>query len=358
MVSEVFLFFTLCLILTHLSCGLLGYSIYKLVKHSKRKVPFEAILQKMPQGILVFDPEFWLSYKNSQIDQLFPHFDIQKFQYAHLKQFASQEHQQSKCIKILENDFLVQRIKLDGWVILAFELSEQKKIHQIGKDFVANASHELRTPITIIKGFAETLKDLPEISDAMLNDFTDKILRSCHRMDNLVKNLLLLADLDHSKRINPRDSDLIGLIESVSYTLVALHPDVCIETLTSHSEIMLSFDPDMLEQAILNLLENAVKYSAKPASITMVVEKKQEGVTLKIQDKGFGISEEHLPYIFQRFYRVNQDRSRKLGGAGLGLSIVQAIIEKHGATIKASSKLAEGTTFEIFFKEKMTDIRI
>lgn len=301
----------------------------------------------MPQALMVFDQELNCVFRNLATFSIFKE-NIDQI-LINLKPFILQTAISKGSSKIADNEFLLEKWIEGDLTVIAFELSEQKKIHQVGKDFVANASHELRTPITIIKGFAETMKDLPEISDVMLSDITDKILRSCHRMDNLVKNLLLLADLDHVKRINKRPSDLLSLVESVSYTLLSLHPNSIIETLSSHDEIYLDIDPDMLEQAFLNLLENSVKYSKNPAQITIIIEKKDSQVSMKIKDNGVGIAEEHLPYIFHRFYRVNQDRSRKLGGAGLGLSIVQAIIEKHDGDISVESKIDEGTTFEIKF---------
>ena len=312
-------------------------------------VPYKQILTKIPQPIMVVDGNDNLVFKNQALIQLEDVLRISVIDSIILKQFIAQDSILKTCLQFSGQEILVEKWLEKKYIMIAFELSEQKKIYQIGKDFVANASHELRTPITIIKGFAETLQDLPSISDSMLNDFTSKILRSCQRMDSLVKNLLLLADLDHSKRIQRRSCDILGLIESVNYTVLGLHPEIWIETFTSHEEIEFPLDPDMLEQALINLLENAVKYSHKPAKITIIVEKKEKEIILKIQDRGIGISKEHLPYVFNRFYRVNQDRSRKLGGAGLGLSIVKAIIEKHHGQICVYSQPEEGTTFEIVF---------
>lgn len=337
-------------VITQMACFCGIYFYWNFVKN-KQIVPYTKILEKIPQGIIILDSALNLFFVNECIKKIFLPMELSDDFLEQLKQKAKEEGLKQSLLKIGLVDYHVQKWKEEGFTIFAFELSEQKKIHQVGKDFVANASHELRTPITIIKGFAETIKDLPQISDVMLHDFTDKILRSCQRMDSLVKNLLLLADLDHSKRMSFRESDLLALMESVSFTILSIHPETCIEILTSDEDITLSFDPDMLEQAFLNLLENAVKYSPKSAEITIIVEKKLEEIVVKIQDKGVGIPEEHLPYIFQRFYRVNQDRSRKLGGAGLGLSIVQAIIEKHQGKIKAQSKIQEGTTFEIVFEK-------
>ena len=234
-------------------------------------------------------------------------------------------------------------------VTLRSSLRQYQK-HQLGKDFVANASHELRTPITIIKGFAETIHDLPEISNAMLQDFTGKIIRNCQRMDNLVKNLLILADLDSLPMVRFQECDVVALIDNCSHTLLALHPEVSIEALQNREIITIPADPDLLELAFMNLLENGVKYSKGAPLITITIEDFPEEVRLTIADRGMGIVKEDLDRIFERFYTVNKAHSRKLGGAGLGLSIVKAIITKHEGSICVNSGEG-GTEFCMAFQK-------
>ncbi|WP_194848364.1 ATP-binding protein [Candidatus Neptunochlamydia vexilliferae] len=228
----------------------------------------------------------------------------------------------------------------------------QKK--QLGKDFVANASHELRTPITIIKGFAETIYDLPEISSGMLTEFTEKIVRNCQRMDSLVKNLLTLADLDYLPRAKLQECDLVALIDSCSQTLLSLHPEIQIESLHNEEVIIIHGDPDLLELAIMNLLENGVKYSEQAAKITITIEDGSDAVKLTIADQGIGIPEGDLDKIFERFFTVDKAHSRRMGGAGLGLSIVDVIISKHQAKIDVTSTWEKGTTFTLTFQKVST----
>lgn len=228
---------------------------------------------------------------------------------------------------------------------------EHYQKEQLGRDFVANASHELRTPITIIKGFAETINDLPEISEGMLMDFTEKIMRSCERMEGLVKNLLTLADLDYLPKAKMQECDLVGLIESCSQTLLSVYPNIQIEALHNKEEIIVDGDPDLLELAVMNLLENAVKYSHQESKIVVTIEDLEGAVTLKIRDEGIGISKEDLESIFERFYTINKSHSRQMGGAGLGLSIVKTILSKHDANIDVSSLVGHGTTFTLTFQK-------
>jgi len=185
----------------------------------------------------------------------------------------------------------------------------------------------------------------------MLEDFTEKIVRNCQRMDNLVKNLLTLADLDYLPTVRLQECDLVALVDNCSHTLLALHPKVSIEALQSKEVIMIPADPDLFELALMNLLENAVKYSESPACITITIEDFPEQVRLTIADKGRGIAEHDLDSIFDRFYTVDKAHSRKLGGAGLGLSIVKAIITKHDGTIHVTSRLGEGAEFCLAFQK-------
>jgi len=234
-----------------------------------------------------------------------------------------------------------------GTVLIFLDTSSNYKILEMGKEFISNASHELRTPITIIKGFAETLRDLPQISEDMLGEIIEKIVRNCHRMNNLVKNLLLLTDLDYLSRAHMKKNDLIAIIENCCHILLSVHPDTRIETLFNKENIQISADGDLFELAIYNLLENAVKYSSNASEITILMEENDHAIQISIQDRGKGIPKKDIAHIFDRFYTVNKPHSRKLGGAGLGLSIVKSIIEKHEGTIEASSELGKGTTFQI-----------
>jgi two-component system phosphate regulon sensor histidine kinase PhoR len=234
-----------------------------------------------------------------------------------------------------------------GAIIVIQDKSSHYKVLEMGKDFVANASHELRTPITIIKGFAETLQDLPEISDDMLADITEKIVRNCQRMDTLVKNLLTLADIENIPETRFQDCDVISLIESCHHMLITVYPDVQVEIKHEKERALVPADPDLLELAFMNLMNNAAKYSNRPSKITITITSAGEEVKIDIADRGIGIPEEDLDHIFERFYTVDKAHSRRLGGAGLGLSIVKTIIEKHEGTISATSTLGKGTTFTI-----------
>jgi signal transduction histidine kinase len=235
----------------------------------------------------------------------------------------------------------------NGAILVLQDKSSHYKVLEMGKDFVANASHELRTPITIIKGFTETLQDLPELPRDMVVDITEKIVRNCQRMDNLVKNLLTLADLENLLDSRFQECDLVALAETCRQVVLAVYETAQITIEKSNESIAVAADPDILELAIINLLDNAAKYSNPPAKITIKLEQEGDEACVSITDRGIGIPPADLEHIFERFYTVDKARSRRWGGAGLGLSIVRTIVEKHHGTISVTSVVDEGTTFSI-----------
>lgn len=234
-----------------------------------------------------------------------------------------------------------------GAIIVLQDKSSQHKVLEMGKDFVANASHELRTPITIIKGFAETLQDMKEMPEEMLSSIVEKIVRNCERMENLVKNLLTLADIENLS-ISPYQScDLVFLIENCKQVVETVYTDAEITIEKKQEEILAAADSNILELAIINLMTNAAKYSKPPAKIHITLEKEGDEAKIIIKDQGIGIPSKDLEHIFERFYTVDKAHSRKLGGAGLGLSLVKTIIDKHQGSITVESTLGVGTTFTI-----------
>ena len=234
-------------------------------------------------------------------------------------------------------------------VLIFKDINQDQREFSLGKEFIANASHELRTPITIIKGFVETLKDLPEISDVMLEDIFEKILRNCKRMDDIVKNLLILTDLDHLYKPNKEPFELYSLLDNSRHMIQEIYPNAEIEILGEDKEINLYADISLVELAISNLLQNAVKYSNQTPQIKIAVEQTQAEIKLCVIDRGIGIPKESLPHIFNRFYSVNKTASRRLGGAGLGLSIVKKIVEKHQGSIIVEDNPLGGTIFSLHF---------
>jgi signal transduction histidine kinase len=247
---------------------------------------------------------------------------------------------------------LVAAPKDDGAVLVLQDKSPHYKMVEMRKDFIANASHELKTPITIIRGFAETLHDNPDLPKEKTLSITQRIVRSCERMTTLIQDLLKLADLEKLPEARLIDCDLKEIIQKGIDAVALVYPEVIFKVKGDKS-YPLHADPSLLEHAITNLLDNGAKYSEPPKEISILLEQLEDKIQMTIKDRGIGIPEEDLPHIFERFYRVDKARSRKLGGSGLGLSIVQTIIEKHYGTIHVESKLGKGTSFVITLPQNL-----
>ncbi|MBU6446594.1 MAG: PAS domain-containing protein [Verrucomicrobia bacterium] len=233
----------------------------------------------------------------------------------------------------------------EGALLVLQDKTSDYRIVELGKDFIANASHELRTPITIIRGFAETLHDLPNLSKAMTVEITEKIVRTCGRLDKLVRSLLTLTDIEQVSSKHFGRVDLVVMMESCIDTLLAIHPTAKVHFISEAMSVEVWADAPLLELAVMNILENAVKYSQGLAEIDILIALMPHEVQIQFRDYGIGISENDLPQIFERFYTVDKARSRKKGGAGLGLSIVSTVLEKHQGKVFASSTLGQGSTF-------------
>ncbi len=240
-----------------------------------------------------------------------------------------------------------------GAVLVMMDKTIQHQVLEMGKEFVSNASHELRTPITIIRGFAETLHDHPELPRPMADDILAKILRNCQRMETLVKNLLTLADIEKLPLNELHDCDLVWLAENCKQMVLAIYGDALITIHPTAKEIHALAEPDLLELAVMNLISNAAKYSRPPAQIDIRIWEKPGQVFLSVSDRGLGIPPEDVDHIFERFYTVDKAHSRKLGGAGLGLAITKTIIDKHDGRIQVSSILGAGTTFTITLPKRI-----
>jgi signal transduction histidine kinase len=218
------------------------------------------------------------------------------------------------------------------------------------KDFVANASHELKTPITIIRGFAEALYDNPEFAPEKRKEITEKIVRNCGRMAAIIKDLLILSDIENLPSTRIVDTDLLELVERCRDMLLELHPQTDFKIKKdSNVDFHFQADPYFIELALTNLMVNAAKYSHEPAKITVTLDKNDENISISIADKGIGIAPKDQERIFQRFYTADKAHSRMKGGSGLGLSIVETIVEKHCGKISLESELGVGSTFTLTF---------
>jgi two-component system, OmpR family, phosphate regulon sensor histidine kinase PhoR len=238
-----------------------------------------------------------------------------------------------------------------GAVAVLRDLTETERVEKTRRDFIANVSHELRTPLTSIQGYAETLLDSTQNNAASTREFLEIIRKNSSRMSRLTEDLLRLARVESGETrfdvevVTPgellRDAE-----ESFREIARARGTDLRIQ----HSPAPESFphvfaDREAIHQVFSNLIDNALKYGASGGRITLGARTLAHGVEFFVQDTGGGIASEHLPRLFERFYRVDKARSRESGGTGLGLAIAKHIILAHGGAIRAESDLAHGSTF-------------
>lgn len=244
-----------------------------------------------------------------------------------------------------------------GVVLVFHDISELKHLEQMRKDFVANVSHELKTPITSIRGFSETLLDGAMKDDKMLEQFLHIILKESGRLQSLIQDLLELSKLERDDfYLNVEEIDVQQLLKDL-LPIVKQHADQKhVELLTSvEGETMIQGDSSRLKQVFMNLLTNAINYSRDNGKVTMQFQESIDYVTVSITDNGVGIPEEEVSRIFERFYRVDKARSRNSGGTGLGLAIVKHIVEAHHGTVRVDSVVGEGTSFHVEMPKKFTE---
>ncbi|AHG91378.1 ATP-binding region ATPase domain protein [Gemmatirosa kalamazoonensis] len=241
-----------------------------------------------------------------------------------------------------------------GAALTVFDLGPMRRLEAIRRDFVANVSHELKTPLTVVGGFAETLAD-DDVAPADRRRFAETIRVNAQRMQRIVDELLDLSRIESGGwRPMPERLDVATAAEEASVTArdAAAAKRVGFAVLVEPGAARAWADATALRQVLTNLVENAVRHTASGA-VTVVARRDdtRRGVWIGVRDTGCGIEPEHLPRIFERFYRVDPARSREAGGTGLGLSIVKHLVEAHGGEVRATSAPGAGTTIEGFFPD-------
>ncbi len=236
-------------------------------------------------------------------------------------------------------------------IILLQDITEQQQLEDMQRDFVANVSHELKTPLTTIKSYTETLLDGALEDKETAKHFLTVVDGEADRMNHLVKELLQLSRLDYKQeKWYMKEGNLVNLVKSsITKTerLAQVKQQKIIPLFDTEKRIMVDMDKDRIEQVIINVISNAIKYSPEGKRIWIDVYRQEKDACVIIRDEGIGIPEESLPRIFERFYRVDKARSREMGGTGLGLAISRQIIEEHKGSIDVRSRLGQGTTVSI-----------
>ena len=256
----------------------------------------------------------------------------------------------SEVYKIKYAPFRNERRDIGGIIIVFQDITDEHKLDSMRKEFVANVSHELKTPITTIKSYAETLLER-NLDKNTSQKFLTVIDNECDRMGRLVKDLLQLSNLDYRKTNWQKSEISLGnTLKDIIGKLDLLFKEKNQEVVYNIQEDMenIVVDKDGIEQVILNIISNAIKYTEINGKIEIHAYQNEDKLIIKVKDNGIGIPDEDQNRIFERFYRVEKGRSRELGGTGLGLAIAKEIVEAHEGNISLKSTAGEGTIVELF----------
>lgn len=350
--------------------------LYDEVSTVIEKTELEAVFDIMIEGVIVVDPNETIVNINNAAQKLFrldhqiiidkPFLDvIQNSSLLRLTNdvFSAKETLEDEIIirdVTGEKMFLQvhgifiqnQKTHKQRVLIILNDVTKLRRLENIRSDFVANVSHELKTPITTIKGFVETLREGGIEDPHESQNFLDIVLRNADRLHAIVEDLLTLSRIEEEDN----NSEIFLTEERVVKPLIAAIEACAMKATEKNIQILLKCDgairaplnSPLMEQAISNLIVNAIKYTeAGNKVLVRAIEENPRTILIEVEDFGIGIDEKHLPRLFERFYRSDKARSRKLGGTGLGLAIVKHIVMAHHGRVGVRSVLKKGTTFMI-----------
>ncbi|WP_032121824.1 two-component system histidine kinase PnpS [Clostridium amazonitimonense] len=327
-----------------------------------RQNKLEAILKSMDSGVIAVDEAYNIIIMNPYAKKIFginkdiigqnlmEH--IRDFEFENVFKERQDEYKEIRILWPSEKELriktgnIISNNKLIGTVAVVQDITDLKKLENMRTQFVANVSHELKTPLTSIKGFAETLRyvDDDEKKDRFLNIINDE----AERLTRLIEDILALSDIEQHRDekfvkidVEQRINDIYYLMKNSAY-----NKDIEI-TLNLEKHITLYGSEDRFKQMMINLIDNSIKYSDKGSKILVSLKKENKNCVIKVRDTGMGIPKEHIPRLFERFYRVDKARSRANGGTGLGLAIVKHIVLGFEGNIDVKSQVSRGSEFII-----------
>jgi two-component system phosphate regulon sensor histidine kinase PhoR len=333
----------------------------------------ETVLSSMLEGVIAVDQDERIinmnqaaarlfesdlsTYQNRSIQEVIRNLALQQFigkaisRKEPLQEDMTLYHNEERILNIKSSPLLDANQTQIGALVVFSDVTQLRRLENMRRDFVANVSHEIKTPLTAIKGFVETLHqgnvDKPEET----NRFLGIIQKHVDRLNSILEDLLSLSRIeqeDEKKKIRLQEGKIRDVFQAAIQICQpkAEEKNITIN-LVEEEKLNAKFDPTIIEQAVVNLLDNAIKYSNPESAIEVKGIQSGSEILISVQDQGIGISKQHLPRLFERFYRVDKARSRKLGGTGLGLAIVKHIAQAHGGHVSVESKLGQGSTFTI-----------
>lgn len=327
---------------------------------------YHTVLTHMEEGIVVTDHHLRITYANPQALEILslppehrlkplPQFLRSTSLLEEIRKTLSSGHPATHTLTTPPPAARTLRIHLvplssptERLLIVASDITRLQRLEQIRRDFVSSVSHELKTPITTILGYLETLLDLPPEEEATRRRFLTTALSHAHRLHHIIEDLLLLSHIEQAATPVPLEhTSLHALIQRAVDLVRQASGDTHPITIEGPEDLTLPLNPGLMTQALYNLLDNAVKHTPPGTPVTVRWTRRGDQTIIQVEDRGPGIPPEALPRIFERFYRVDASRARSTGGTGLGLSIVKHIVQAHRGEVSVASTPGEGTTFTI-----------
>jgi len=345
----------------------------KIKDFENRSMELEAVHASMQEGVIAIDKDEKIITINSAAAKIFD-FPVSKLKARYILEVARNFGLQKFIQRALathepvEEDIVITRdedLTLNihstalydskerriGTLIIFHNITRIRRLERMHKDFAANVSHELKTPLTAIKGFIETLQEMLGNNDTQQSEQFLKIIeKNVNRMIELINDLLALSRLERLQGtdIQFENQPMATLIQGAANICHArINAKNITVSIDCPEDLNGRVDPILMEQAIINLVDNAVKYNPEGSQIAIAVTRQDHSLDIEIKDNGIGIDKEHLPKIFNRFYRIDRGRSRNEGGTGLGLAIVKHIIQYHNGKIDVESITGSGSCFKI-----------
>jgi two-component system sensor histidine kinase VicK len=343
---------------------------------STQKTKLETILKNLADGVIAFDVDGEIVHFNQIAKSMIRQIDRNVWELDFQKLFESMSidiefdqvfelQREDKIVKLWQNNDSVIKVYISpfkddyghifGAVVVFQDITEQYRLDNMRKEFVANVSHELRTPITTIKSYSETLLDGAIEDKEVATEFLGTINAETDRMTRLINDLLELSRFDYKyAKLVMKSFDINFMVKNSVSKLEKLAYDKGqkLQLDLPEDELIINGDRDRLEQVVINVLSNSIKYTRENGTIkvslkAIKMDGFQDKIMIEIKDNGMGIPKDDLERIFERFYRVDKARSRAMGGTGLGLSIVKEIVDAHGGKIEIDSEVGKGTEMRI-----------
>lgn len=345
----------------------------KIKNISEQRQEFETILSSMKEGVLAIDKEEKImsinqaginilmlpsnSFRGKSLLEAIRNEDLHKIFIDTIKTQKSLEQEfeigiaSRRIIHTTSSLLLKGEKEILGVVIVLSDITRLKKLESMRSDFVANVSHELKTPITSIKGYIETLLEGAIDDKDNANEFLNIIFKQAERLNSIVDDLLILSRIEEEEKKQNLIMEKVQLKNILTAAMDLCRKKASLKkielVLSCKDDFTVKVNSQLIEQAVVNIIDNAIKFSPENSKVSISTVCEENNYLINITDNGPGIAKEHISRLFERFYRVDKARSRKMGGTGLGLAIVKHIVKAHGGNVYIESKIGIGSTFSI-----------